>query len=183
MLRRVLLVDDNAALAAGLARALKSEYEVLVCTDGLAALERIFTDGPFDALVVDIRMPAIDGLHLRTALLETSPEHARRIIFVTGADLGDDETGALQDRIVLRKPFGPAELRLAIQRVIGATCITPAGIAAVRPVPASSERRASAITLPAPPAPATTEPERKRYPSASFEEVASPGARRDSRRE
>lgn len=180
MRRRVLLVDDNVALTAGLARALKSEYEVVVCNDGLAALERVFTEGPFDALVVDIRMPAIDGLHLRTALIETSPEHARRIIFVTGADLGEAEQGTLQDRIVLRKPFGPAELRFAIERVIGLTCITPTAMPAVRPPSASHEpRSAAASTVPAP---AKSEPPRERLHSASFEEVAD-GVRRDSRRE
>lgn len=177
MLRRILVVDDNSAMAAGIARSLQRDYDVMVCTDGLAALERVFTDGPFDALVVDVRMPAIDGLHLRTALLETSPEQARRMIFVTGGSLGAEEAEALQDRIVLRKPFSPTELRLALERVIGATCITPPAMAAVHATPVSAERssRADAQTLPAPPVSG-------QHHAVAVEEVAS-GARRDSRRE
>lgn len=175
MLRRILVVDDNSALAAGLARALRADFDVHVCTDGLAALERVFTDGPFDALVVDVRMPAIDGLHLRTALLETSPDQARRMLFVTGADLGAEEAEALRDRIVLRKPFSPAELRLALERVIGSTCITPPAMGAVRITAVSIEPRSDAVTLPAPPA---LPPQR----AAAVEEVV-PGARRDSRSE
>jgi len=175
MRRRILVVDDNSAMAAGLARMLQRDYEVLVCTDGLQALERVFTDGPFDALVVDIRMPAIDGVHLRAALLETSPEQARRMIFVTGGDLGVDEADALRDRIVLRKPFSPTELRLALERVIGATCITPPAMAAVRAVAVSAERDSDALTLPAPPTSG-------QHRAVAIEEVVSP-ARRDARRE
>lgn len=175
MRRRILVVDDNSAMAAGLARMLQRDYDVLVCNDGLAALERVFTDGPFDALVVDVRMPAIDGLHLRAALLDTSPEQARRMIFVTGGGLDDNEADALRDRIVLRKPFSPTELRLALERVIGATCITPPAMAAVRAVAVPAERNSDVPTLPAPPT-AT------QHRAVAVEEVVTP-ARRDARRE
>ena len=182
MRRRVLLVDDNAALAAAFARGLRSEYDVLVCTDGLAALERVFTDGPFDALVVDIRMPGLDGLRLRSALLETSPEHANRMIFVTGGDIEPEAGVALRDRIVLHKPFGPSELRVAIQRVIGSTGTTQREMPAVRPPSGVPEPQHLPSTLPAPPR-VTLSGERSR-PGATIEEVPTgTGTRRDSRRD
>ncbi|HEX7600778.1 MAG TPA: response regulator [Polyangiaceae bacterium] len=182
MRRRILLVDDNAALAAAFARGLRSEYDVLVCTDGLAALERVFTDGPFDALVVDIRMPGLDGLRLQSALVETSPEHVNRIIFVTGGDIDPEASVALQDRIVLHKPFGPSELRLAIQRVIGSTGTTQREMAAVRPAAEALAVRSAATTLPAPP---RETPSGGRIRTiAPVEEVnTSTGSRRDSRRD
>lgn len=177
MRRRILVVDDNSALASAIARLLQDEYEVRVCTNGLTALEQVIADGPFDALLVDVRMPAIDGLHLRTALLEASPEHARRMVFVTGADLDPAEASALQGRIVLRKPVGAVDLRLAIQRVIAATCVTPPAMAAVRSAPSPHP---SPATIPAPP---HAEARREAFASASFEEVPPPADPRDSRRD
>jgi DNA-binding response OmpR family regulator len=128
-------------------------------------------------------MPGLDGLRLRTALLETAPDHANRMIFVTGGDLDEDAAVALQDRIVLHKPFGPSELRLAVQRVIGSTHTTPRDMAAVRPaLDPPDERSRDASTLPAPPRPT---PSRERVRAGvSIEEVATgTGPRRDSRRD
>ena len=60
--RRVLVADDDRAIRESLARALELEgYDVATAVDGVEALTRIRRDG-FDALVVDVMMPAVDGL-------------------------------------------------------------------------------------------------------------------------
>jgi two-component system, OmpR family, response regulator MprA len=59
---RVLIVDDDRAIRESLARALELEgYQVDVVTDGVEALTRTRRDA-FDALVVDVMMPGVDGL-------------------------------------------------------------------------------------------------------------------------
>jgi two-component system response regulator MprA len=59
---RVLIVDDDRAIRESLARALELEgYEVDVVVDGVAALARTRREA-FDALVVDVMMPGVDGL-------------------------------------------------------------------------------------------------------------------------
>ena len=59
---RVLIVDDDRAIRESLARALELEgYEVDVVVDGVHALARTRRE-TFDALVVDVMMPGIDGL-------------------------------------------------------------------------------------------------------------------------
>src|SRR5215213_8788059 len=58
----VLIVDDDRAIRESLARALELEgYEVDVVVDGVAALARTRRE-TFDALVVDVMMPGVDGL-------------------------------------------------------------------------------------------------------------------------
>src|SRR3954471_2771510 len=59
---RVLIVDDDRAIREFLARALELEgYEVDGVVDGVAALARTRRE-TFDALVVDVMMPGVDGL-------------------------------------------------------------------------------------------------------------------------
>ena len=59
---RVLIVDDDRAIRESLARALELEgYQVDVVVDGVAALARTRRE-TFDALVVDVMMPGVDGL-------------------------------------------------------------------------------------------------------------------------
>src|SRR3954452_7162941 len=60
--QRVLIVDDDRAIRESLARALELEgYEVDVVVNGVAALARTRRE-TFDALVVDVMMPGVDGL-------------------------------------------------------------------------------------------------------------------------
>lgn len=59
---RVLVADDDRAIRESLARALELEgYDVATVADGVEALTRARRDR-FDALVVDVMMPGVDGL-------------------------------------------------------------------------------------------------------------------------
>jgi two-component system response regulator MprA len=61
---RILVVDDEPAVQQALARALTLErYEVEQASDGARALERIGAD-PYDAVVLDVSMPRVDGLEV-----------------------------------------------------------------------------------------------------------------------
>jgi two-component system, OmpR family, response regulator MprA len=62
MPNRVLIADDDRAIRESLARALELEgYDVATVVDGVEALTRVRRDS-FDALVVDVMMPGVDGL-------------------------------------------------------------------------------------------------------------------------
>jgi EAL domain-containing protein (putative c-di-GMP-specific phosphodiesterase class I)/CheY-like chemotaxis protein len=58
---RVLLVDDEPAVLAGLRRQLRSQYDVVTATDGATGLELLQHAGPFAVVVSDMRMPVMDG--------------------------------------------------------------------------------------------------------------------------
>jgi two-component system NtrC family sensor kinase len=92
---RVLVVDDEAEIAALLAERLRSEgLSVTTASSGrraLAALEA----GRFDAVVSDLRMPDVDGTALADEIAARWPALARRLLLVTGDALGADADGRL----------------------------------------------------------------------------------------
>jgi CheY-like chemotaxis protein len=62
MKKRILLVDDDFAVLAGLAGALVSEgYNVVHAADGDEALEKFRSDGVFDLVLLDLNMPKKSG--------------------------------------------------------------------------------------------------------------------------
>src|SRR6516165_4751933 len=63
-MERCLVVDDNAEFAENLAEILLSWCsEAIIATDPNSAIE-LLASKPFDLLVSDLKMPAIDGLQL-----------------------------------------------------------------------------------------------------------------------
>ncbi len=67
--RRVLVVDDDPDLLATIKQGLRllGGYEVAVADQGIAGLE-VFFSTPIDCMVVDLRMPGLNGYQLIRAL-------------------------------------------------------------------------------------------------------------------
>ena len=71
---RILIVEDEAALADGVARGLKAEgFEVEVAYDGLTGLERA-RSAEIDVVVLDIMLPGLNGYRV----CRTLPRGGRR---------------------------------------------------------------------------------------------------------
>jgi two-component system, OmpR family, response regulator MprA len=107
---RVLVVDDDPPLQRMLARTLSAEgFEVTVAADGGAALAAVERSAP-DVIVLDVAMPAIDGLSVCRRL--RSRGLATPILMLTARDAVADRVAGLQagadDYLV--KPFAVAEL-------------------------------------------------------------------------
>lgn len=81
-LRRVLCVDDEPNVLAGLERTLFDHFGVVTATGGAAALDLIASEGPFAIVVSDMRMPEMDGAAFLSRVRETSPDTVR--ILLTG---------------------------------------------------------------------------------------------------
>jgi two-component system response regulator MprA len=120
---RILVVEDDAKMAELLRRGLSSEgHSVDIAGDGLKALEK-GQSLPFDAIVLDIMLPGLDGLsvarRLRSGgvsvpiLMLTARDSVSDI--VRGLDVGADD--------YLTKPFSfevlAARLRVIARRVAG----------------------------------------------------------------
>lgn len=118
--RTVLIVDDEARLAASMRLLLQPTHAVEVCTDSQRALERLSSGGVFDVVLCDLHMPGLSGIDLWRRLRATRPEVADRMLFVSGATYADDApelAGELKDRM-LEKPVHPDVLLAALDRVV-----------------------------------------------------------------
>jgi two-component system response regulator (stage 0 sporulation protein F) len=60
MKKKILIVDDDPRIVDKLAMLLSTKYEVFVASNGFDALERM-NDGGADVVLLDIRMPGLDG--------------------------------------------------------------------------------------------------------------------------
>jgi two-component system, NtrC family, sensor kinase len=104
---RILVVDDEMSVRVALQRYLASRgHEVEATASGLDAVSRL-AQSPYDAVIVDMRMPDLSGERLYKELHARDPELARRVIFTTGDLVSDpmrrflDSTG----RPCILKPF------------------------------------------------------------------------------
>ena len=92
----VLLVGDQPLLRKGFRMVLEEEPGIVVvgdASDGIAALELVAPRRP-DVVVMDVRMPRMDGIRATQAIVETDP-HAR-VLILTTFDLDEYAFGALR---------------------------------------------------------------------------------------
>lgn len=112
---RVLLVEDDELLADGLARALRHDgYTIDHVSRGDQVLAAL-TDGHFDAVLLDIGLPGLDGLQALRLLRERRMPVP--VIVISARDRLDDRIVGLDagadDYLV--KPFSVDELRARLR--------------------------------------------------------------------
>lgn len=119
---RVLVVDDDEDVRRSLARALgRDGYEVALAENGSAALEQLTGAVRYDAIVLDILMPAPNGLEVCRQLRRRGDRTP--ILMLTARDLVDDRVAGLDagadDYLV--KPFALEELRARLRALMRRT--------------------------------------------------------------
>ena len=119
--KKILVIDDNEAVAKVVMIYLKGEYETVWMENPMEALEWM-AENPFpDLILSDIRMPQMRGdefLHH----MKTDPQFKEiPIVMLSGEDSTSERerllTDGASDYIV--KPFNPMELKLRIRHIIG----------------------------------------------------------------
>lgn len=83
--RRILVVDDDAALIRSVHRMLATEHDVVSEAYSSRALERLVGGERYDVIVCDLMMPGLDGAALHEALALAAPDQAARMAFVSAA--------------------------------------------------------------------------------------------------
>jgi DNA-binding NarL/FixJ family response regulator len=82
---RVLVVDDEPLVRSGVRMILESEHEIEVvgeAADGNEALEQAHALAP-DVVILDIRMPGLDGIETTRRLLQSQHDPPRILILTT----------------------------------------------------------------------------------------------------
>lgn len=92
--RRVLIVDNYVSAAEALAEACSDFHDVRFVGGGSAAMEMALSWRP-RVMVLDIDMPAPNGLDVATMIRETSHLDPIMLIAVTGRDAAFDREEAL----------------------------------------------------------------------------------------
>src|SRR5580658_10000495 len=87
-MQTIALVDDDRNILTSVSIALETEgYRVMTYTDGVSALDG-FRSSPPDLVVLDIKMPRMDGLEMLRCLRDNSD---MPVIFLTSKDDEIDE--------------------------------------------------------------------------------------------
>jgi two-component system, OmpR family, response regulator MprA len=115
---RILIVDDDPAVASSLGRALRLDgYDVDDADSGRAALEALALTPP-DAVILDLGLPDIDGLEVCRRLRATGDDTP--VLMLTARDAVNDRVQGLDagadDYLV--KPFALAELLARLRALL-----------------------------------------------------------------
>ncbi len=119
-MQRILLIEDDPRLAAMVSDYLgQSGFRAVIAVDGAGGLARL-EDGPFDALVLDLMLPDMDGLEVCRRIRANAQHAGLPILMLTargdatdrviGLELGADD--------YLPKPFEPRELLARLRAIL-----------------------------------------------------------------
>jgi DNA-binding response OmpR family regulator len=115
---RILIVEDDAAIQAGLQEKLRMEgHEVAAAGDGAAAL-RALADEPVDLVVLDLMLPKLDGLSVLRRLRKRSAALPVLILSAKGTEEEKVEGLRAGADDYLAKPFGLKELVARIDALL-----------------------------------------------------------------
>jgi PAS domain S-box-containing protein len=119
---RVLVVDDEPAVRAVVARLLRSEHDVVLAASGTEAKELLAEDTRFDVILCDVMMPDLAGTELHAWLLVRHPSVAQRVVFMTGGAFAPriaDYLATLKN-LVVDKPFDQAGFKKLVSEQVAA---------------------------------------------------------------
>ncbi|MFD6952504.1 DNA-binding response regulator [Nocardiopsis sp. TSRI0078] len=129
---RVLLADDQALVRAGFRALLDSAPDIEVvaeAADGEEAVRLARAERP-DVVLMDIRMPGVDGLAAAERILSDSGLESTRIVVLTTFDLDEYIFEALRSGVsgFLVKDTEPRDLLQAVRVVHGGEALLSPGI-------------------------------------------------------
>jgi len=159
--RTALVADDNATERTAIKEIFKTQadWELVLANDGQDALDRLHGGLRPDLIIVDLRMPRMDGFTLIQRIREDVSLRSLRVVVVSG-DQDRDQVRALAQLNIsgyLLKPLNETKVKNALRQATGES------VSAEKP-PEAKPRTGSSAPLPpstpaaAPPAPSTEIP-------------------------
>lgn len=116
---RILIVDDDKDILQIIKLALSDKYEVVTALDGFTGLQKAQAVEP-DMLLLDIRMPKVDGHQLIDAIHHSPKLRNVPVVVITSYANPEDEFYAMQQGVAayIAKPFEMQELVKKIDEVL-----------------------------------------------------------------
>ncbi len=116
---KILVIDDEPLVLRAIERILR-EHELVCTTSATHGLALIEQQQAFDVVLSDLIMPGMSGIALYEALLRENPELARRVVFISGGSLSQEEEDFLQSigNRRLSKPFDVGTLLELVQELM-----------------------------------------------------------------
>lgn len=118
--RRVLVVEDDASVRRMLVRTIDGpDIDVETCEGGLEALIAIGKEAP-DVLVLDIRIPQVNGLEVCRVLRSNEQLRPIKIVAITGEALSSEEEARLRSYAdhFFRKPVATPEFKRRVRQLL-----------------------------------------------------------------
>lgn len=128
--RRILVVDDEKNIRLTVQHSLiAADYEVDTAANGADGLDR-FHDGHYDLILMDLRMPQMNGIEMLREIREHDKHIAAIVItaYLTIDTLLEAFSLGVSDYI--RKPFSPNDVREMVRRVLARESLDIHGTAA-----------------------------------------------------
>ncbi len=155
---RVFLVDDQSLIRAGLKLVIDAQADMTVAGeagDGREALEALAVTTA-DVVLMDVRMPNLDGVGATERLIERDGAAAPRVLVLTTFDLDEYVFSALRVGAsgFLLKDAEPEELLAAIRAIAAGDAVVAPGatrrlldhVAALLPGPDTGDERLQTLT-------------------------------------
>lgn len=116
---RLLVIDDEPAVARYIARALKHDCDVTTVNSGSDALAQLDGGASFDVVLCDVMMPEMNGIELYGILRERFADLVPRVFFMTGGVFTQEAARFLESlpHPPLEKPMDKEKLRAMVQSV------------------------------------------------------------------
>ncbi len=116
--RRLLVVDDEPIVGQSCMRIFTREgYEVETCTDSREGLNRVLENNNYSAILLDMKMPGMDGIEFLNELRKTHPDIP--VMVITGYASIPSAAAAMRlgASDYIPKPFTPEEIVTAVERI------------------------------------------------------------------
>lgn len=119
--KRIVIAEDDPAIASMLQKVLAQHYDVTVVHDGKSALAQAATQPRPALLMLDVMMPGLDGLAVAAEIKKDANLKAIPIIFLTAKSGATDVIKGIQSgaRHYITKPFKIDDVLTKVKKALG----------------------------------------------------------------
>lgn len=127
---RVLVVDDSAVIRQAIHKMLRSDFDLVLASDGEAGWEKLSQDEKIGVLITDIEMPRLDGYAFICRVRAADDPRIRDIPIITITGAEDEETKARAYACgatdFITKPLNAGQLQARVQAYLADSLDTAA---------------------------------------------------------